>query len=78
MKVPAPARALRLPRVHAPPTILQLSTYPMRRFVRDLNTAVQERSQAGLEQMREVCECALTAGGLHVSAGSRLWNIYRG
>ncbi|KAI8499732.1 Squamous cell carcinoma antigen recognized by T-cells 3 [Branchiostoma belcheri] len=31
----------------------------------------------GLESVRAVCEKALTAGGLHVSKGTMLWDVYR-
>ncbi|XP_078586646.1 spliceosome associated factor 3, U4/U6 recycling protein-like isoform X1 [Branchiostoma floridae x Branchiostoma japonicum] len=31
----------------------------------------------GLEPVRAVCEKALTAGGLHVSKGTMLWDVYR-
>lgn len=31
----------------------------------------------GLSKMRALCEEALTAAGLHVAEGSKLWALYR-
>ena len=33
--------------------------------------------EGGIDAVRFVCERALTAAGLHVSAGSMLWDAYR-
>lgn len=38
---------------------------------------MQARSSEGLQKMRDACERALTAGGLHMAEGGRLWEIYR-
>lgn len=47
------------------------------RFVLEFDPEVQERSAAGIKKMRSLCEAALTAVGLHVTDGGRLWAIYR-
>ncbi|KAL4858071.1 Squamous cell carcinoma antigen recognized by T-cells 3 [Chlorella vulgaris] len=47
-------------------------------FVRDFDPEVAAGSAEGREKMRALCEQALTAGGLHVSEGSRLWALYLG
>ena len=48
------------------------------RFAKELDPEVSARSPEGLARMRELCERALTAGGLHVAEGGRLWGAYRG
>lgn len=47
------------------------------RFVRDFDPEVGARTAAGVAAMRDLCERALTAGGLHLAEGGRLWAIYR-
>jgi hypothetical protein len=46
--------------------------------VRDFNADVAQRSEQGLADMRDACERALSAGGLHVTQGARLWDVYIG
>ncbi|KAL4424967.1 hypothetical protein ABPG77_002852 [Micractinium sp. CCAP 211/92] len=47
-------------------------------FARDFDPEVQEGGKGGQARMRELCERALTAGGMHVAEGGKLWDIYRG
>ncbi|KAL4457863.1 hypothetical protein ABPG75_012728 [Micractinium tetrahymenae] len=47
-------------------------------FARDLDPEVQEGGKEGQAKMRDLCERALTAAGLHVAEGGKLWGIYRG
>eukprot|EP00798_Chlamydomonas_sp_ICE-L_P021550 gene21550-28543_t len=46
-------------------------------FVAEFESTVQERSPEGLKHMRELCENGLTAVGLHVMEGAKIWAIYR-
>lgn len=46
-------------------------------LVQQLDPAVQEGTKEGVAAFRALCEEALTAAGLHISEGSRLWSIYR-
>lgn len=48
------------------------------RFVGELDPEVVARAPAGLARMRDLCERALTAGGLHVTEGGKIWEVYRG
>lgn len=47
------------------------------RLAKELDPEVSARAPEGLARLRDLCERALTAGGLHVSAGSQLWEAYR-
>ena len=47
------------------------------RFLVEHDPEVGQGSLAGKEKMRDVYENALAAGGLHLSLGSRLWNLAR-
>ncbi|CAK9177693.1 unnamed protein product [Ilex paraguariensis] len=46
-------------------------------FVQEYDLSVCERSPAGLLKARNLFERALTAAGLHVAEGSRIWEAYR-
>ncbi|GAB4820618.1 hypothetical protein N2152v2_007664 [Parachlorella kessleri] len=46
-------------------------------FVKELDPEVSGRTPQGLAKMRDLFERALTAGGLHVAEGSRLWEAFR-
>ncbi|BFG20000.1 hypothetical protein CerSpe_062730 [Prunus speciosa] len=46
-------------------------------FVQENDTSVRECSPAGILKARDLFERALTAAGLHVSEGSKLWEAYR-
>ena len=37
----------------------------------------QDSSKDSMEQFREIGEKAVTAGGLHLAAGSAIWSAYR-
>ncbi len=45
------------------------------RYVGDL--ALRERSKDSLDRLRDVGERALTAGGIHLASGIKLWDAYR-
>eukprot|EP00887_Chlorella_sp_A99_P001390 scaffold8.g1390.t1 len=47
-------------------------------FVRDFDPEMAEKTEVGLPKFRALAERALTAGGLHVAEGGRLWAVYRG
>lgn len=47
------------------------------RFVQEFDPEVQHQSAAGTKKMRDLCESALTAVGLHVVEGAKIWAIYR-
>lgn len=49
----------------------------LRRFLRENNSEVQAGTSAGLQKFRAAAERALTAGGLHLSAGGHLWTAFR-
>ena len=59
-----------------PQTLMPRPLMP-RRFVLEFDPEVQQHSADGVKRMRGLCEAALTAVGLHVSEGGRLWAIYR-
>ncbi|KAL6178887.1 hypothetical protein ACLB2K_050404 [Fragaria x ananassa] len=46
-------------------------------FVRENDPSVKEASPAGISKARDLFERALTAAGLHVSEGSKIWEAYR-
>ncbi|PQQ20561.1 squamous cell carcinoma antigen recognized by T-cells 3 [Prunus yedoensis var. nudiflora] len=46
-------------------------------FVQENDLSVRECSPAGILKARDLFERALTAAGLHVSEGSKLWEAYR-
>ncbi|KAL6297698.1 hypothetical protein ACE6H2_005840 [Prunus campanulata] len=46
-------------------------------FVQENDPSVRECSPAGILKARDLFERALTAAGLHVSEGSKLWEAYR-
>ena len=37
----------------------------------------QQNSNTSMQNLREVCEQALTAAGLHITLGGSLWDAYR-
>ncbi|KAK9810066.1 hypothetical protein WJX72_004227 [[Myrmecia] bisecta] len=47
------------------------------RYLVECLPEVQQHTRAGCEKFREKAEQALTAGGLHVTEGGQLWNLYR-
>lgn len=49
-----------------------ISRCPPRRFTRDFDPEVQGGGKEGHTRIRDVCERALTAGGLHVTGAQRL------
>ncbi|KAM1531250.1 hypothetical protein ACFX1T_020271 [Malus domestica] len=46
-------------------------------FVKENDPSVRECSPAGISKARDLFERALTAAGLHVSEGNKLWEAYR-
>lgn len=38
---------------------------------------MQARSTAGLKRLRDLCEAALVAAGLHITEAGKLWGAYR-
>lgn len=46
-------------------------------FVRDYDVQVRGRTAAGLRTFRSLCEEAITAVGLHVTEGHKVWDIFR-
>lgn len=46
-------------------------------FVEENDKSVSQCSPSGLTKMRNLFERAITAGGLHVTDGSKLWEAYR-
>jgi hypothetical protein len=46
-------------------------------FVQENDPSVKECSPAGISKARDLFERALTAAGLHVSEGNKLWEAYR-
>ncbi|XP_024170815.1 squamous cell carcinoma antigen recognized by T-cells 3 isoform X3 [Rosa chinensis] len=46
-------------------------------FVRENDPSVKESSPAGISKERDLFERALTAAGLHVSEGNKIWEAYR-
>ncbi|TVU43694.1 hypothetical protein EJB05_10182 [Eragrostis curvula] len=46
-------------------------------YVEEHDQSVAQCSPAGLSKMRELFERAITAGGLHVTEGSKIWAAYR-
>ncbi|KAF7109329.1 hypothetical protein CFC21_109608 [Triticum aestivum] len=46
-------------------------------YVEEHDQSVSQCSQSGLSKMRDLYERAITAGGLHVTEGSKLWEAYR-
>ena len=49
----------------------------MHSFVLEFDPEVQQLSAPGIKKFRDLCEAALTAVGLHVTEGGRVWAIYR-
>lgn len=46
-------------------------------FVQEHDPAVRECSSEGILKARNLFERALTAAGLHVAEGSKIWEVYR-
>ncbi|GAX74832.1 hypothetical protein CEUSTIGMA_g2278.t1 [Chlamydomonas eustigma] len=46
-------------------------------FVADFDPEVSKKTGSGAKKMRELCEQALTAVGLHVNEGAKVWALYR-
>ncbi|KAI4296137.1 hypothetical protein L6164_036120 [Bauhinia variegata] len=46
-------------------------------FVQEFDPTIRERSAAGISKARDLFERALTAAGLHISEGSKIWEAYR-
>ncbi|KAK4438417.1 Squamous cell carcinoma antigen recognized by T-cells 3 [Sesamum alatum] len=46
-------------------------------FVQEYDPSVRECSAAGISKARNLFERALTAAGLHVTEGHRIWELYR-
>ncbi|KAF8712673.1 hypothetical protein HU200_028434 [Digitaria exilis] len=46
-------------------------------FVEEHDPSVSQCTPSGLSKMRDLFERAITAGGLHVAEGSKLWSAYR-
>jgi squamous cell carcinoma antigen recognized by T-cells 3 len=46
-------------------------------FIEEHDQSVSQCSPDGLAKMRDLFERAITAGGLHVAEGSKLWAAYR-
>jgi len=66
--------------VHAvpgPPLHLWGVLWVLCRFAAETDPAVRGRTAAGITKMRELCEAALTAAGLHATEGGKLWSQYR-
>ena len=47
------------------------------RFLRDHDSDVRALTASGLDKFRSTAERALSAGGLHVTMGSQLWDRFR-
>lgn len=46
-------------------------------FVQEYDPSVRDRSATGISKARNLFERALTAAGLHVTEGHRIWELYR-
>lgn len=46
-------------------------------FIQEHDPSVRECSAAGILKARNLFERALTAAGLHVAEGHRIWELYR-
>ncbi|KAI9107339.1 hypothetical protein K1719_021727 [Acacia pycnantha] len=46
-------------------------------FVQEFDPVVQQCSPAGITKARDLFERALTAAGLHVADGNKIWDLYR-
>lgn len=46
-------------------------------FVKEHAAGSQQNSNNSMLNLREVCEQALTAAGLHITLGGSLWDAYR-
>lgn len=46
-------------------------------FIQEYDPSVRECSPAGISKARDLFERALTATGLHVSEGNKIWEAYR-
>ncbi|KAK6159708.1 hypothetical protein DH2020_003089 [Rehmannia glutinosa] len=46
-------------------------------FVQEYDPSVRECSAAGISKARNLFERALTAAGLHIAEGQRIWELYR-
>ena len=57
--------------------VAQMQTTAGRRFMRDHDAEVTAGSEGGMQKFRSLAERALSAGGLHVTQGAQLWDIYR-
>ncbi len=47
------------------------------RIVKELDSDIQSFTASGLQAMRALCEEAITAAGLHVTQGGKLWELFR-
>lgn len=47
------------------------------KFVQDYDPLVREKPDDGILKLRNLFERALTAAGLHISEGSKIWEAYR-
>lgn len=46
-------------------------------FVQDYDLFVREGSPTGISKLRNLFERALTAAGLHIAEGYKIWEAYR-
>jgi hypothetical protein len=46
-------------------------------FVQEYDPMVRDRSPTGISKARSLFERALTAAGLHIAQGIKLWEAYR-
>ncbi|DBA73744.1 TPA: hypothetical protein ACH3X2_009718 [Trebouxia sp. C0005] len=46
-------------------------------FVKEHAAGSQQNSNTSMQNLREICEQALTAAGLHITLGGSLWDAYR-
>jgi len=46
-------------------------------FVQEFDPMVRQCTPAGISKTRDMFESALTAAGLHVAEGSKIWEAYR-
>ncbi|WJX21824.1 hypothetical protein P8452_11204 [Trifolium repens] len=46
-------------------------------FVQEFDPTVHQCSPTGISKLRDIFESALTAAGLHVAQGSKIWEAYR-
>jgi hypothetical protein len=61
---------------HAPKTT-KLKNKNEKRFLREADPEIAAHTAAGAAAFRAVAEDALTAAGLHVAGGARVWAAFR-